>query len=964
MRPLRIGALMLGLVLIAAPVVGQTTGSVNGTVTDNSGGVLPGVTVTATSPAMMGPQTTVTNEQGQYRLPALTPGIYTLVYELTGFSSVVREGIVVSIGFTATISVQMQLASLQETVTVTGGSPVVDVQNTNIQNTFSSDLLKSLPNARDVWGLVMVSPGTMMSSFDVGGSRAGNQTGFSAYGYGDQLRWQVDGANTTEGTSGNAGFTDYSSFDEVQIGTDANDASMPTAGVLVNAVLKSGGNDVHVDFYLDYENKDLQGTNVTDALRRLGVGEGTRITKYIDPNVNVGGPIKRDKIWFFSGLRNQRIGTTVAGWPVEDPGNFDFPTKLDALTAKVTYQISANNKLGVYAQGRRKLQPYRDAGSTLYRDAVYSQDSGVSYGGLDYNRVVSPTFFFTTRLSTWGYNWPNKPYGVNMQHKEDIRNRMQELTTGNIAGGGYATRRDRRRYQFDWNGVLFKDNWGGANHVIKVGYLTEWENTEYTRDGYKDSVLLIFRSAVGALDFTTPFRATIYNEPTTAVDALWHHGAFVQDQIVTDHVTVNAGIRWDYYSVYYPAEDIRPHRYRDFFYAGAPLPNGYTIPASYPSFEVPERRGILQYSKALGPRLGVAWDLTGDRKTVLKANWGLFWNNPGPALASSVNPIQALSYTFAWNDRNADRLFTPDELGSFVSSTGGVRNVIDPDIRQPHVHDVSVWAEREIVANVSGRVGLIYKRLQNNFQNIELNRVGSLYTAKVETSDPGPDGILGTADDRGAFTVFDIPAGIQVPASRTKMESPNQNDSNYTSIELTLNKRMTERWALVTSFHHTWSNELLYGVPQNPNQEINNEQKTTVWGFKAFATYRAPRGVTISPVVRHQAGDPLGRVVQVTGLRTGTFNYMVEPVGAYRGQNVTILDARIEKMLNLTRKYRLTLFFDAFNIANSNAADSQDSITGRRTAVVDRRTVEYQRFLRPTVIIGPRIYRLGFRWSF
>ncbi|MBI4476656.1 MAG: hypothetical protein HY654_05750, partial [Acidobacteria bacterium] len=377
--------------------------------------------------------------------------------------------------------------------------------------------------------------------------------------------------------------------------------------------------------------------------------------------------------------------------------------------------------------------------------------------------------------------------------------------------------------------------------------------------------------------------------------------------------------------------------------------------------ETQRRHPLLRYTRALGPRLGVAWNLTGDRKTVLKANWGLFWNNPGPGLASSVNPIQALSYTFAWNDRNSDRLFTPEELGSFVSSTGGVRNVIDPDIRQPHVHDVSVWAEREIVANVSGRVGLIYKRLQNNFQNIELDRVGALYTAAVNAYDPGPDGIRGNADDPGTFTAYDIPAAVAVPPSRTKMEAPADNDSDHASIELTLNKRMTERWALVTSFHHTWSHELLYGVPQNPNQEINNEQKTTVWGFKAFATYRAPRGVTISPVVRHQSGDPLGRVVQITGLRAGTFNYMVEPVGTYRGQNVTILDARVEKTLNLTRTHRLSLFFDAFNIGNSNAADNHDNITGRRTAVVGGQTVDYQRFLRPTVIIGPRIYRLGFR---
>src|SRR5687767_14959483 len=221
----RIPATVLAAVLVllcATAAFAQTTGSVNGTVTDNTGAVLPGVTVTATSPIMMGVQTAITNESGTYRFPSLPPGTYRVSYELAGFNGIVREGIVVNLGFTATINVQLQLASLQETVTVSGESPLVDVTNSNIQTNFTAEMLSNLPNARDIWSLIGEAPGMMVTRFDVGGSRAGTQTSYSAYGYSGQVRIQIDGVNTTEGTGAAGFYYDYGSFDEIQLGGDGN----------------------------------------------------------------------------------------------------------------------------------------------------------------------------------------------------------------------------------------------------------------------------------------------------------------------------------------------------------------------------------------------------------------------------------------------------------------------------------------------------------------------------------------------------------------------------------------------------------------------------------------------------------------------------------------------------------------------------------------------------------------------
>jgi hypothetical protein len=180
------------------------------------------VTVTISSSSLMGTRSSTTSEQGMYRFAAVPPGTYRILFEMAGFASLAREGIVVTLGFTATVNVEMAIAAVQETVTVTGESPVVDVASTRIQQNFNLEQLEALPNARDMWALLAESPGIAMTRFDVGGSRAGTQTGYVAYGFGgqgQQVRVLVEGINTTEGTGGAGFYFDYGSFEEVFIGT-------------------------------------------------------------------------------------------------------------------------------------------------------------------------------------------------------------------------------------------------------------------------------------------------------------------------------------------------------------------------------------------------------------------------------------------------------------------------------------------------------------------------------------------------------------------------------------------------------------------------------------------------------------------------------------------------------------------------------------------------------------------------
>jgi len=243
----------------------SSTGTITGKVTDSSGGVLPGVTVNATSPNMMGVQSVVTNTEGIYRFPGVPPGTYTVTYELPGFNTLKREGIDIRLGFTATINVELTVASLQETVTVTGESPVIDTTTTRTQANFKMEQLQSLPNARDMWALLAVTPGVMVNRIDVGGNRAGTQAGYTAYGLTGQVRVLIEGINTTEGTGGAGFYFDYASLEEAFLGTSGQGAEMPNPGVQSQFIAKSGGNQFAGEYHLDWYNNSLQGSNIPDA---------------------------------------------------------------------------------------------------------------------------------------------------------------------------------------------------------------------------------------------------------------------------------------------------------------------------------------------------------------------------------------------------------------------------------------------------------------------------------------------------------------------------------------------------------------------------------------------------------------------------------------------------------------------------------------------------------------------------
>ncbi|MDP3720245.1 MAG: TonB-dependent receptor [Acidobacteriota bacterium] len=930
----------------------SSTGSISGEVKDAQGGVLPGVTVTATSPAQIGSLTAVTNEAGLYRFPAVPPGEYRLAYDLAGFQANVRDGIRITLGFNAQVNVTMNVATLQETVTVSGESPVIDTSSTRVQTNYDQQMLSSLPNARDMWSLLATTPSVSLNRVDVGGSTAGTQTTYFAYGYSGQNRPLIEGINTTEGTAAAGFYLDYGSFEEVFIGAAGNSAEMPNSGVLTQFVGKSGGNTPAVSLYYDYENDTFQSSNLAadqvipapGAVIRPG---GNRLASYKNLNLGVGGPIIRDRMWGHFSYLNQQ--NSVAAPPA---GSFldgtPFNTKLYNYTGKTTYQVNQANKLIGYLQHGTKEQPNRtDSSNRLGAPVHITADSTVFQGSPswvykgEWNGTIGQNIFVEARGGQFGYN-----FGLNSNTQAT---RYESLTSNEILGGGRDWELRRRRNQYTGAFSYFKDNFAGGSHNFKFGgeYLDE-KGQQLWNSYYADNVIhFVNGSLQGPLSATTPGGVRLTNN-SDSWSALATTSLFVTDTWTIDRLTLNIGARLDRYNVYLPEQSLAAGRF-------VPAPLTFAAVDQVVSFN------------HIVPRVGATYDLQGDGRTVVKANWGRFYFNPGVNLADSVNPNTGSQYAdYTWNDLNNDRVYQAGEEGVLQTRFGGVANAsIDPNLKNSYTDEASLFLERAIITDLGIRAGFVWKKDNDGWQQVNANRPPSAFNIPTTVVDPGPDGVYGNGDD-ATVAAFNLD-NTTLPSNNITRNIDGY-EGTFKTLEFSANKRYSNRWSMNASYSYTWTEQYgnlyfnnrfgtavanfsLFGsYPSNPNEKTRNEY--TDWNAKLSGTLDAGWGLRITPVLKMQSGAPYGRYFST---RTGELNYgtqliLAEPIGTRRQDTVSILDFRVEKQLRFAQKARLGVFFDLFNVMNSNVAVNENWRSGAS-------------FEKATTVLGPRIAKFGVKFD-
>src|SRR4051812_39037650 len=299
----------LALVVSVSSVRAQSqTGEIFGKVTDESGAVLPGVTVTITSPVLLQPQTATTSETGSFQFPRLDVATYSVKFELPGFKTIIKQDIQVTVGFSANLTTQMGVSTVQETVTVTGESPIVDTKSTGTKQTFTTEMLQSIPSARDPWVILQQTAGIAMDRENVGGNMSGQQSNYvSRGGNPTNNKWALDGVDITDmaATGASPNYFDFDAFEEMTINTGGVDVTQQTGGVGINLVTKSGSDKFRgsTRFY-DTDGK-FGSNNVSDDLRRQGATSGNPIQKIKDYGVEAGGPIQRGRAWVWGSYGKQ-----------------------------------------------------------------------------------------------------------------------------------------------------------------------------------------------------------------------------------------------------------------------------------------------------------------------------------------------------------------------------------------------------------------------------------------------------------------------------------------------------------------------------------------------------------------------------------------------------------------------------------------------------------------------------------
>jgi len=945
----------------------ELRGRMTGVITDNTGAVLPGVTVTAAGPALIQPQITVSGADGTYRYAALPPGLYTVTFELSGFQTLKREDIRLGLNQTLSIDAQLQLSSLQETVTITGESPVVDVKNTTIGTNFTKELLQDIPNARDIWAALAQAPGFQMTAYDVGGSHTGTQTGFQTYGVSGQNKTLFEGINVTEGQDTNAGYFDFGSFEEMQVGGSGNMGEQSGLGAFLNLTVKSGGDKFNSQVYYDYVGQQTLSNNVPDAFKtpggsdssgfraptiidpatgqRLGLSRGNPITKQYDFNVNLGGPIRKGRLWYFLSYRDNNQYKTILGLPGEEA-----QSQLVNKTAKVTYQLNRSNQIIGFYNVRSKFQPLRDLSLAIPVSAANWQDSKNRPQKLEWTSTLGNRAFLDVQGSHWGNYFPLYPTQTQSTSTEGVPVGRLDLDT-NQQSGASSLYHNRTTLKPQLSAALsyFVDRFGG-NHNFKFGIEAYRERRQFLRFQPGN---IYYRDRGN-----TPVEVDIYNTPNEGIDDSTATGLYAQDGWnVTRRFTINAGVRFDRYKIGWPEQSFTPEQ------------TAYFQPVSTQETTVADL-------KSVSPRLGFAWDMTGSGKTVWKGYYGRFYYNPSTDVSQLENPVGQAALRYQFNDLNGNKLLDgPQELGRLLTTVGGAGFVtVDRALEHPYGQEASTHFEQELAPYLSGRASYVYKSTRNVWAEVDVTRANA-YTIPFPFTDIGPDGVRGTADDQ-QLTLYDRPASA--PSTRTftnpgRIPGVPALEGDYHTIEFALNRRFHGRWLLLTSFEQTWADDFRStttgtgsldvvrqatststgsgNVIWQPNLRRFGRQATTYWNYKVLGRYVFPYDLGVSGSYKLQSGYNWGRNTSVPLANAGSESVLMEPVDANRTANVHIIDFRFEKGFKIRGAGKVTGMMDLFNALNANP------VTGFRT-------VTGPRFKELIAVLDPRAARFGIRWDF
>lgn len=705
---------LAALCLLPATVVAQS--AFTGTVKDASGGVLPGVTVEAASDVLIErTRSVVTDANGQFRIVDLRPGVYSLTFSLPGFSTVKRDAIPLESNFTMTVNTDLTVGALEETLTVTADSPIVDVQTTSKSQVLNREALDAIPTGRTIQGMGQLIIGVSLNSPDVGGSRAMQQTYMSSHGAGaSQTTVQVDGlhVNGLDVDGAVQNYFNSSMSQEMVYTTSGASADVAGGGVRLNQIPRDGGNVVSGSLFLGYQKESFQSDNVSPELIARGLRASDGIEKLYNVEGAFGGPIKKDHVWFFTSARNFVLNTLPSNTFVGIPGT-TLPNRaplasdtrgvdaqsIKSIQARIVWQISQKNKLAVYNDRILKdrgaamtagLDP--ETASQVWNSPIYT------VGTAKFSSAVSNRILFEGGFST-NYERYNVIYQPGIEKTAFSPEWYTGINKQDISLGtqwnAAATQSGMAPDRF---AVVAAVSYITGQHNVKVGMQDTWGRYNYWRNANGD-LRALFRNG-------EPFQATILNTPLDFGDRLdADFGIFAQDSWTIDRLTLNYGARFERFSSSTRA---------------AVSPGGRFVSArSFDEIKMPTWTSIA-------PRAGLVYDMFGNQKTALKFSIGKYMQAGTTGFASSYNPNSLQTQNVTWTDLNGDSVPQGDrgcvylqagcELNLAQLPTGfGVANLgtFASDIKRMFNVETSIAIQHQLLPGVSVTAGWYGRQYHN-----------------------------------------------------------------------------------------------------------------------------------------------------------------------------------------------------------------------------------------------------------
>jgi hypothetical protein len=902
-RGLRKAWLVLLLLGLAVPLAAQTSssGSVQGTVKDSQGGVLPGVTVTAYSDALVSRHaTTVTDGRGVYRFPSLPPGTYAFEAALAGFRKVRQDGVRVSLAQALSLDLTLTMATLAEQVTVAGEAPVVSVVANSVSTYIDNDFIDRQPIVRNFYTMLSAAPAV---------------NGLMAYGGTEQRQnaYTLDGVNVSDPGSGEYWvMPSIEWLQEIQIGgLGANAEYGGYTGGVINAVTKSGGNEFHGAFEYYYEPKSWVSHNSPDF--------NTDEFSFNDASLSVGGPIKKDKLWFFVSGEYWKQVTTPLGAVT------DTPRTIPRFIGKLTWQKDESNRFMVMLEHDDITQDYRTVSTTVLPEAAYKEEAPNATFAMSWESLVNSSNFLDLKLTGFDGRIDHLPYhGLNTPGHIDSEN--TGIAWGNLDINNLS-HRHLMTFDASWN--LFKDGlFGGKDsHSFKFGAIYEngAMSDNWNRNGgftyYDDSsscaswAAYVANPSCGAYYVERGYGE--YNERMKYTGL----SAYAQDSLRLNRFTINVGLRYGSYK------------------AGWDQPGG---------------TGTVYDVNFIDPRIGLVWDASGNGRSALKAHWGRYHSG---------------METYLFDREASGKAATPDQDCYWNSKTGKYDDC-DPaaaeyatmgKVNHPYVDEALLTFEQQLGKDMALGVDVISRRWRDLMAMVNVNQD---YTTKTATNNPFGGGTLpiyvlnspyvfvlttdnpAYRDMKSAILRFDkrYSDGWQLKASLVwiDLKGNNYKTDGYAPEFLDKNN-LTNADGQIDLSYYTWEGKL-FGAVDLPLGLVASANYTYLSGWKEQPYVRVTSGLNYN--------SGLGRNIDLTTR------------GSLEMPDRHLLDVRLAKSIKLSHDLKLTVQGEAFNLSNKNTTTDIYNRWGSYNAKTNTWSGPRSNYYAPYSIETPRELRLGVRLEF